>query len=123
MNVVVVDDDQITLELVKHILDEIVVGEVKPFSSSIAAMEYLRDVNINQLDLVICDRHMPDFSGFDILHAIRIRSQKVPFLMLTGDATRESVVNAIREGATDFIAKPFKNKDLTDKVSRLLQPS
>ncbi len=119
--IIVIDDDKITLELVKHILDEIDGGQIKTFSSSIDAMKYIQTQSIVNIDLVVCDWHMPDFSGFDILHAFRLKSQIKPFLMITADATKDTVVKAIREGASDFIAKPFKNSDFSEKVQRLLE--
>ncbi len=118
--ILVVDDDQITLELVKHILEEIVVGKVETFSSSMQAMKWIQQREADSIALVVCDRHMPEYSGIDVLHTLRLKSAKTPFLMVTGDATKNAVVEAVRAGATEFIAKPFKNADLAKKVQRLI---
>lgn len=120
-NILLVDDDEITLELVQHILEEFVSGEIISFSSSIKALGFLETTNPGQLGLVICDWQMPDYDGIDLLNALRKRDLSTPFLMLTGNATRELVISARNAGATDFIAKPFRNIDLTEKVENLLR--
>jgi two-component system chemotaxis response regulator CheY len=119
-NILLIDDDSITLELVQLILEEFISGEIFAFSSSVKALNFVRQLRPNELTLVICDWQMPKVDGLDILRALRENDQNTPFLMLTGSATRELVIAAKKSGATDFIAKPFKNVDLTDKVQKLL---
>lgn len=120
-NILLVDDDEITLELVQHILEEIVSGEVFAFSSSIKALRFLETVEAGALGLVVCDWQMPDYDGIDVLKALRQRDSDTAFLMLTGNATRELVLTAKQAGASDFIAKPFRNLDLVEKVKNLLE--
>ncbi len=121
-NILLIDDDEITLELVQHILEEFVSGEIFSFSSSIKALEFIDTIDPDKLGLVICDWQMPDHDGIEVLEALRARELATPFLMLTGNATRELVISAKKAGATDFIAKPFRNRDLTEKVENLLRP-
>ena len=122
-NILLVDDDEITLELVQHILEEFVSGDIIALSSSIKALEFIESVESNYLGLVICDWQMPDHDGIDVLKKLRQTDKKTPFLMLTGNATRDLVLTAKKSGATDFIAKPFRNSDLFDKVENLLNSS
>lgn len=119
-NILLVDDDEDILELLQHILDEFVSGDIITLSSSIKALEFLESAEQASLALVICDWKMPVHNGIDVLKALRKRDSDIPFLMLTGNATRELVLSAKKEGATDFIAKPFRNKDLFAKVEILL---
>lgn len=122
-NILLIDDDSITLELVQLILEEFVSGEIFAFSSSVKALNFVRQLRPNELTLVICDWQMPKVDGLDILNALRENDKYTPFLMITSSATRELVIAAKKAGATDFIAKPFKNADLTEKVHKLLSVS
>lgn len=120
-NIVVIDDDNITLELVQVILEEVISGEISVFSDSKLALDYVQSDNINNISLVICDWLMPDVSGLDILAALRISKPNCPFLMLTANATKKLVVDSMRMGATDFIVKPIHTNDLLNKVERLIR--
>lgn len=119
-NVMLVDDDQITLEMVSHALNGLIDGEVLEFSSSVMAKSFIQQSVENDFQLLICDLHMPKVNGFEILKTLRQQNKQVPCLMVTGDATRASVIEAIKSGASDFIAKPFTTEDLTSKVLKLL---
>lgn len=119
-NVLIVDDDEITLELLQLILDEFITGKVIPLTSSVKALAFVQSELMSQIDLVICDWQMPDHNGIEVLQAIRRKNKHVPVLMLTGNATRDLVIDAQKNGVSDFAAKPFKNYDLTEKVKSLL---
>ena len=117
-NVLVVDDDKVFLELIHHILDEYISGGITTFSSSIEAIEF---INKNEeLSLVICDWHMPQADGLAVLKALRNKNTRTPFLMLTGTPTKEVVLAAKKGGANGFIAKPFKDHELLDKIDSLI---
>lgn len=119
-HIVVVDDDQITLELLQLILEEFIDGTITTLGGGTEAIDYLKKNGSSGVDLVICDWQMPKHDGLQVLATLRKQTQDVPFLMLTGNATRELVIAARKAGASEFIAKPFKNYDLTEKVNRLL---
>ncbi|WP_158768741.1 response regulator [Paraglaciecola sp. L1A13] len=120
VNVLIIDDDDITLTLLEHIVDELVSGEILVFSSSIKANAFLLTEDAQRIDLVICDWQMPSVSGIKILETLRSKSLNCPFLMITAIPTKDLVISAKRLGVTDFIAKPFSSDDLTQKLSVLL---
>ncbi|WP_166422306.1 response regulator [Paraglaciecola sp. 20A4] len=120
VNVLIIDDDDITLTLLEHIVDELVSGEILVFSSSIKANAFLLTEDAQRIDLVICDWQMPSVSGIKILETLRSKSLNCPFLMITAVPTKDLVISAKRLGVTDFIAKPFSSDDLTQKLSVLL---
>jgi DNA-binding NtrC family response regulator len=122
-NIVVIDDDTITLELVQIILEELISGEICVFSDSKQGLEYVQSNEMDKVSLVICDWLMPDVSGLDILAALRKSKPHCPFLMLTANATKQLVVDSMRLGATDFIVKPFHTNDLLTKVERQIRNS
>jgi two-component system chemotaxis response regulator CheY len=120
-NIVVIDDDFITLELIQHILEEVISGEVCVFSDSKQALDYVQSNSMDKISLVICDWLMPEVSGLQILAALRKSKPECPFLMITANATKQLVVDSMRLGATDFIVKPFITRDLQTKVERLIR--
>lgn len=69
-------------------------------------------------DAILTDVSMPGMGGIDVLRAVRKRDLDVPVLLITGDASVESAVEAIRQGATDYIVKPFNAGELTRKVRK-----
>jgi DNA-binding NtrC family response regulator len=120
-NIVVIDDDKITLELVQIILEEVISGEIIVFSDSTRALKYVQSESMENISLVICDWLMPEVSGLDILSDLRKYRPKIPFLMLTANATKQLVVDSMRMGATDFVVKPFHTNDLLSKVERIIR--
>lgn len=120
-NIMVIDDDNIILELVQIILEEVTSGDIYVFSDSKQALDYVQSDSMDNISLVMCDWLMPDVSGLDILAALRKCKPHCPFLMLTANATKELVVDAMRLGVNDFVVKPFHTNDLITKVERLIR--
>ncbi len=73
-------------------------------------------------DLVLLDLELPDRSGHDVLEEIRSDpvTRLLPVVMLTGHAGRHEKIRALREGVTDFIAKPFSPEELLPRVRSLV---
>jgi DNA-binding NtrC family response regulator len=119
-NIVVIDDDINILEMVQLILEEVISGEVYVFSDSKQALDYVKSDGMDNVSLVICDWLMPEVSGLEILAALRQSKSHCPFLMLTANATKQLVLDAMRLGATDFSVKPLHTHELITKVERLI---
>lgn len=120
INILVVDDDVITLELVSLVLEDYTTGNVDSFSKSTDAISELTAAKSNHYGLIISDLVMPDKNGLDVLATVRKLDKKVPFLMLTANATRDIVIKARKLGTDGFMAKPFATNDLLDKLDTLL---
>ncbi len=73
-----------------------------------------------EFDCIISDLFMPKIDGLELLKKIRTLDQKVFFLMITGKPNVDSAVNAIKEGAYDYVTKPFHMEDIRVKVERAL---
>ncbi len=72
-------------------------------------------------DLIISDIIMPGLSGVDLLRKARALQPRTPVVLITAFATVETAVEALREGASDYVIKPFKFDDLRLRVQRLLE--
>ncbi|MDR3173347.1 MAG: sigma-54 dependent transcriptional regulator [Treponema sp.] len=83
--------------------------------------EGLRRFAKGDIDLVITDLRMPGLSGEELLRRICAESPGIPVIVLTGHGTVENAVEAMRQGAWDFLAKPVNLDHLSQLVKRALQ--
>ncbi|MBT0585268.1 response regulator [Alteromonas oceanisediminis] len=120
INILVVDDDVVTLELVTLVLADYTEGQVHTFTKSTDAIRAIEEAGAFEYQLVISDLMMPEKDGLDVLAALNGAVLDAKFLMLTGNATREKVLEARKLGADAFIAKPFATQDLLDKLDDIV---
>jgi two-component system response regulator PilR (NtrC family) len=73
--------------------------------------------------LVITDLVMPDGSGMEVLEAARTRSEETQVIVITAHSTVESALEAMREGAYDFVTKPFSPREMAELVRKALEKS
>jgi DNA-binding NtrC family response regulator len=116
MNILVVDDEPVirvgltrTLEGNAFVVDTA--------SNGHTAIEMLQQ---KEYDLIITDLKMPGMSGFEVLSAVKSLQPDVPVIMVTGFATVETAVEAMKSGAVDYIVKPFTPDQILEKVNRAL---
>jgi two-component system, NtrC family, response regulator HydG len=83
-----------------------------------SALDRLREGNI---DLVLSDLKMPGLSGLELLPRAKAAAPDVDFIMLTAFGTVEEAVKAMKEGATDFLTKPFQRAQLIKVVRQALE--
>ena len=76
-----------------------------------------------QIDLIISDFRMPGLSGLELLEMLRAEGRDIPLIMLTGYATIEHAVAAIKAGAADYITKPLQVEQLEHAVAQALELS
>src|SRR5262249_42001764 len=72
-------------------------------------------------DLIVLDIRMPNKAGFEALRETRSADPDIPVVMLSGLPTPLNVVNAIKNGATDFLPKPLNHEDLGRVLQQALQ--
>lgn len=94
--------------------------DVEAFVEGDKALTRVRDTNY---DLVITDLKMPKFDGMYVIRMVRQLSPQTPIMVITGYATIDSIVETIKQGATDYILKPFEIGDLIKKVRGLIGES
>ncbi len=85
-----------------------------------AALELLADA---QFDLVISDIQMEPMDGHTLLREIRTRYRDLPVVLMTAYESIQSAVSALREGATDYLVKPFEAEVLVARISDWLPPA
>lgn len=71
-------------------------------------------------DLVITDRNLPGQNGIEVISKIRQQDSDLPIIMISGSDSDDNILEALKNGADDFIAKPFDFEILSVKVIRIL---
>lgn len=96
-------------------------GAVHIFSAS-NGVEALRILRNNHVDLVFSDLNMPVMSGMDLLKSIRSNEKlyRLPFVMITSEAGRDYIEEAIACGVTDFMVKPYSASILESRIKKAL---
>jgi len=115
--VLVVDDEAIVRDIISDVLVE--VGyRVHTAENGMEALEKIKD---EPPDLIITDMKMPKMGGMELLHEINRLKNRFTTVMMTGFATVESAVEAIKQGAYDYIMKPFQFADLLRVVEHAME--
>ena len=114
-----IDDEQIVLDSVSKIL----VSEGCEVDVSLSGREGLDWVIQRSYDIVLTDIRMPDIGGMRVLRDIKRSKPSLPVVMITGYATVQSAVQAMKLGASDYLEKPFTHYQLIKAVSSALDLS
>jgi len=78
-------------------------------------------LDVHSFSLVLLDLTLPDIDGIDLLKEIRERHPDLPVLMLTGNASRDTSIQAIRQGARDYMIKPIEPDYILVRIKEILQ--
>jgi two-component system response regulator FixJ len=112
----VIDSDPVARAALKTLLQPVGV-EVMPFES---AESYLLSASGKHLACLIVDLLLPGMSGLELLRRLRSSGHDVPVILLADESDVPTAVAAMREGATDFIEKPYVNVAVLKQVQKLL---
>ena len=115
--ILVVDDSPDTLD----ILQQNLASRGHKVSVAHDAAEALEILAGETFDLVLTDMKMPGMSGIDLTRVVRERYPDMEVMMITGYATVESAVEALKTGAEEYLAKPFTDEELFAAVDRVLR--
>lgn len=92
--------------------------EVSTASSILRAR---KQIESHPSDLILSDLRLPDDDGIDLLKWMKERGMDIPLIMMTGYADIQSAVQAMKLGASDYVAKPVNPEELLKKISEALQ--
>ncbi len=117
--VLVVDDELFACRSCQDILGK----EGHAVEFALSGGEALELLDKKPFDLVLTDLKMPAMDGIELLGRIKKRSPNVPVIVITGYATVETAVDAMRKGAYDYVSKPFTPETLRIVVRKALENS
>jgi two-component system chemotaxis response regulator CheY len=120
MKFLVVDDFSTMRRIIKNLLIDLGYANVTEADDGQTALPMLQQGNF---DFLITDWNMPGMPGLDLLKAVRADAKlaKLPVLMLTAEAKREQIVEAVQAGASGYVIKPFTAVTLKEKIDKILE--
>jgi len=112
--VLLIDDEEEFLSALSERM-EIRGMDVKTAATADSAVAAL---DSNEYDAIVLDLQMPDMNGIEMLKAIKVRHPDMQVILLTGHATVEAGIQAMKLGAMDFMEKPADIESLTEKIKK-----
>jgi two-component system chemotaxis response regulator CheY len=119
LSVLLVEDDAFAIKIAQTVLKQLKVPYVNLAKDGAEALDVLNS-NATRFDLIISDWNMPEMSGLQLLKAVRMKWPETPFIMLTGKASPEFVVQARDNGVDAYVVKPFSPANLGQKIAAVL---
>ena len=105
INVLIVDDDKVLCKMLEDMLSEEAKLKVTSANNGLDAIEKIKG---KKFDLILTDLMMPGANGIEVLRTAKEIDEGVHVVIVTGFASLETAVEAVRKGAYDYITKPFK---------------
>lgn len=115
--VFIVDDD----EAVRNSLRLLVKSVGLPASTAKSAQEFLETCDPTHPGCLVLDVRMPGMSGIELQQQLNLRGAVIPVIFITGHGDIPMAVEAMQQGAFDFLQKPFRDQDLVDRIQRALE--
>ncbi len=115
--VLVVDDELSMRELLEYMLEKQGYGVLVAASGK----EAISKIEKNPYDLLLCDIRLGDMTGLEVLKASKKKNPHVTVIMISAFATTETAVEAMNQGAFDYVPKPFENDELLQTIANALE--
>lgn len=115
--VLVADDSGVMRKIIIRALNSLGVNDIAEAGNGAEAIALFDG---GGFDLVLTDWNMPEKSGLDVVKHIRSTGSKVPVVLVTTEAEKSRVVEAIQAGVNDYLAKPFEAAALQAKLESLV---
>jgi FixJ family two-component response regulator len=115
--VFVVDDDEGVRNSLRFLLKSVGLATQARASAS----EFLDSYKPNQPGCLVLDVRMPGMSGLELQQQLNLRGAVIPVIFITGHGDIPMAVEAMQQGAFDFLQKPFRDQDLIDRIQRALE--
>lgn len=118
MKVLVVDDFSTMRRIVKNILRQLGFENIIEADDGESAV---RKLESERVDFIVSDWNMPKMSGLELLKWVRSHDEfkDMPFLMVTAEAQKENVLEAVKAKVSNYIVKPFTAETLSEKIEKI----
>lgn len=117
--ILIVDDFTTMRRIAKRILQSLGFTNIAEAEDGLEALAALKD---NHIDLVLSDCNMPNMNGIELLTRLRSDPEMstIPFIVMTSTDQKESLLEMVKAGASDYIEKPFQADDLKKKLEKFV---
>lgn len=114
--ILIADDEILILKILKEELDDVGYN----VDLAVDGEEAIKKIQVQDFDMVIVYNNMPKKSGIKVIKEIKKIKPNTIILMVTAFGSISNAVEAMREGAYDYITKPFENNDFVEKIKTIL---
>ncbi len=118
MRVMIVDDFATMRRIVKNILTQLGFKNFVEADDGSVAWDMLQK---DPVDFIVSDWNMPKMTGIELLKKVRAdeKLKDIPFLMVTAEAQKENIVEAVKAQVSNYIVKPFTPETLQEKIDKI----
>ncbi len=118
IKILVVDDFKTMRKIIKNILTQLGFKNIIEADDGTTALELLKK---QKVDLIISDWNMPKMNGLELLKTVRSDDnlKDIRFIMVTAEAQKENVIEAIKHGVNQYVVKPFTPETLKEKLEKV----
>jgi len=118
MKVLIVDDFATMRRILRNILRQLGFTNINEADDGKSALKELKK---EEFDLVLCDWNMPEMSGIELLNTVRSdeKLKETPFVMVTAEAQKDNIVEAVKAGVSNYIVKPFTAETVGEKLQKV----
>lgn len=117
MRALVVDDSAVMRKVLIGALGRANITDVDQAGDG---QEAVQAAEAQEYDLVLMDWNMPNMLGIDAVRAIRANGKKMPIIMVTTEAEKSRVIEALKAGAQNYVIKPFEPNTIVSKIQEVL---
>jgi len=120
MKTMVVDDMSTMRRIVKNLLKQLGFANVEEAENG---QEALIKLKADKFGFVVSEWNMPVMSGIQLLRAIRADEalKSIPVLMVTAEAQKENIIEAVQAGVSNYVVKPFTAEALQEKINKIFK--
>ncbi len=118
MKFLIVDDSATMRRIVMNTLKKLGHDQFVEAENGEEALKKLREGGV---EFILTDWNMPVMSGLDLILSVRKTNPDIPILMITTNAAKDDIIEAVRAGANNYIVKPFTPDTLEEKLNSILQ--
>ncbi len=118
MKILLVDDSKTMRNIEKGILSQLGYTEVQEACDGLDA---LSKVGAFEPDLLLVDWNMPNMDGLTFVKQFRAKGSKAPIIMVTTEAEKSRVVEAIKAGVNNYVVKPFTPDSLSARIKETIE--
>jgi two-component system chemotaxis response regulator CheY len=117
MRILLVDDSKSLRSIERTMLEQLGYSQ---FEDACDGLDAMSKVGAFQPELILLDWNMPRMNGIDFLKTFRQTNKTTPVIMVTTEAEKEQVVEAIKAGVTNYLVKPFTREQLSQRIVQTL---
>ncbi|MGO9175376.1 MAG: sigma-54-dependent transcriptional regulator [Desulfobaccales bacterium] len=116
MNIAVVDDEIVVQQRLKAVLEK----EGHLVATNASGEELLRELELRPFELIFLDVALPGLDGMEVLRRVKARLPETEVIMITGHASVDAAIGAIKDGAFHYLSKPLKLEEIRN-LTRMVQ--